>query len=580
MATHNLSSAGADKHPRELAVLFLTEMWERFSFYLMLGLLSLYMTAGLDKGGLGFDEAKAGTIFGTYAALVYLTPFIGGILADRILGYRNAVVLGAIIMIAGHVSLAFKSMSMFYLGLTLLIVGNGFFKPNISTMLGRLYPAGSKLRDSGFGIFYLGINLGAFLCNFVAAIVRNRYGWHAAFGTAGIGLAIGLVTFLTAYKSLGRAEIKKEVNTQKGNDEGLRTLWSKVLPSAIAIGVGGYWIWGINGAFFAACIPIVIYYIRLWATAAQEEKGPLGALLAISALLIPFWMVFNLNGTTLTFWAESNTQREVPEWSTSTLEKVDLLQKAPAEYFINASKDTPRPDPSWFNVISGNDKEIAAAKETYAKQLEKVGYKNAGPIPVTQEEFDKVYSKSGGQTLKPGEALPVANAELFQSVNPFFIIILTPLLVAAWRMLRKRKKEPSTLGKMSIGMLFAAACWLVMLLAVYKTNDGTDKASSSWLIHAYFWITMGELCLSPIGLSLVTKLAPARLGAVMMGGFFLCIAIGNKLSGMIGGPVWKTVPHSSFFTGLTIIMVVFAAIILAMLPWLKRYMPKEEEADK
>ncbi|MEK7673139.1 MAG: peptide MFS transporter [Patescibacteria group bacterium] len=565
-----------ERHPPELRYLFLTEMWERFSFYLMLGLLTLYMTTSKDSGGLGFDEAKAATVFGTYMALVYLTPFIGGILADRVLGYRKSVLIGAVVMCLGHISLAFESVNMFYLGLFLLIVGNGFFKPNISAMLGRLYPPGSKLKDSGFGFFYLGVNLGAFICNFVAAIVRNKYGWHAAFGTAGIGLFIGLLTFGTIYKSLARAETTKEVGVSNQSNESLRSLLIVSLVALFATAPLGYWIMGVTGAFFGACIPVIAFYIWLWWTAAPNEKGALGALLAICALLIPFWMVFNLNGTTLTFWAESNTEREVPEWSTATLAKVDLLQKAPVKYFINASADTPRPDPSSLKIVSGNKDEITSYKQAYAKKVEMEGHEKAGPLPVTQDEFDKVYQNSGDKTLKPGEPLHVANPELFQSVNPFFIILLTPVLVWAWRILRNRKKEPTTPGKMAIGMLFAAVCWLVMLFAVYKTNDGSQKASSLWLIHAYFWITMGELCLSPIGLSLVSKLAPPRLVAVMMGGFFLCIAIGNKLSGIAGGPVWESVSHSSFFIGLTIIMVVFAAIIRLLLPWLKRHLPNEE----
>jgi len=551
------------------------------------------MIADTSVGGLGFDEAEAGLIIGTYMGLVYFTPFIGGLLADKVIGYRNAVVIGAITMCTGHISLAFKSMSFFYLGLALLIVGNGFFKPNISTMLGRLYPKESKLKDAGFNIFYLGINLGAFVCNFVAAIVRNKYGWHAAFGTAGIGLAIGLVIFLTVYKRLARAEVSsEEKQDQVGSDEGLRTLWSKVLPSSIVMAVivylaSGHWDKDnkVTYAFFGACIPVFIYYYRLWFTAGKKEKGPIGALLTISLVLVPFWMVFNLNSTVLSFWAKKNTDREVHSSIEPMLKAVNLLEDAPTDYFDNANPETPRPNRNWLKVIefSSAGKEERAKhekviKRTYAKTLELKGYREAGPVPVTAEEFEAVYKRAGGKTLKSGEALPVANAELFQSINPAWVIMLTPLLVVIWKSLRRRKKEPTTPSKIGLGMLFASGCWLVMLAAVVYSNDGSIKVSPFWLVGSYGVITIGELCLSPVGLSLVTKLAPARLGAVMMGGFFVSIAVGNKLSGVVGGPVWKSksVPHSYFFIGLTILMVAFALIIFRMRGWLNQYIPKEE----
>lgn len=574
-----------EKHPAELPRLFLTEMWERFSFYLMLGLLPLYMIADRSAGGLGFDEAKSGLIIGTYMGLVYFTPFIGGLLADKVIGYRNAVVIGAITMCAGHISLAFKSMSFFYLGLVLLIIGNGFFKPNISTMLGRLYPKTSALKDAGFNIFYLGINLGALICNFVAAIVRNKYGWHAAFGTAGIGLAIGLVIFLTMYKRLARAEVSsEEKQTAVGNDEGLQMLWSKVLPASIIMAVIGYSMGGVTWAFFAACIPVFVFYYRLWATASEKEKGPIGALLTISLVLVPFWMVFNLNSTVLSFWAEKNTNREVSARFVPALKSVNLLENAPAGYFTNARPETARPDESWLRVIefTSADKTSQAQEEelvkgAYAKAVEEKGYDGAGPIPVTVEERKAIYLYASDKSLAPGRALPVANAELFQSVNPAWVIMLTPLLVGIWSILRRHKSEPSTPGKIGLGMLFASGCWLVMLAAVAYSNDGNLKVSPLWLIGAYGVITMGELCLSPVGLSLVTKLAPARLGAVMMGGFFISIAVGNKLSGVIGGPVWKVVPHSYFFMGLMILLVIFALVIFRLRGWLNQYIPVRED---
>jgi POT family proton-dependent oligopeptide transporter len=552
-------------------------MWERFSFYLMIGLLPQYLLASPTKGGRGMSLEEVATILGTYTALVYFTPFIGGIIADRLTGYRKAVVIGAIVMCAGQVSLAF---GMLYLGLGLLIVGNGLFKPTISTMLGRLYPVGSNLKDAGFNNFYFGINVGGFACNFVAAIVRNKYGWGWAFASAAIGLAIGLVTFLLIYKRLGRAEIIVNKEGKKADNSDIRPLWNKVLPATIAFGVIGYLLGGIDGAFYAGCTPVVIFYIRLWTKAVPEEKGQIGALLTLTALLVPFWMVFNLNNTVFSSWAKDNTNREVPDSTISVLKEVNLLEDAPVDYFFNADPDRPRPDKTWLKVTAGTEEEVEAIKKTYAKLLDETSYLEAGPIPVTQEEFDKVYEKSNGQTLKPGEALPAANPELFQSINPGFVMLLTPLFALIWGMLRMRKKEPSTMNKMSLGMIFASVCWIVMLLAVYNTNNGTDKASAIWLIGATLWITMGELCLSPIGLSLVNKMAPARLGAMMMGGWFLSSAIGNKISGTVGGPLWANVPRNYFFIGLMILMLIFAFIIWKVTPQLEKFMPKQDDTPE
>lgn len=559
-----------ERHPKELPGLFLVEMWERFSFYLMLGILALYIT-DKDLGGLGMSGEAAGGIVGTYMALVYFTPFIGGMIADRVFGYRKAIVLGAVLMCLGHISLAFHDLKAFYLGLGLLIVGNGFFKPNISTLLGRLYPQGSKLKDAGFNIFYVGINLGAFFCNFVAAFLRNKWGWHAAFGSAGVGMAIGLVIFLTMYRSLARAEAETvRSRTRIEGEIGLSYMVSRVLPFALGFaGVGWFYVGGMTATFLLACVPIAVFFLTLWARASSEERGPLGALLVISVLLIPFWMVFNLSSTALSFWAEQQTDRAVSPAVAELLTKVDLAQDAPPSYFFNASADVPRPERAWFNVVP-QDK-VEAEKTAYVGRL-KDGYEAAGPVPVTREEFDAIYKKSAGRRLPSGRALKLANAELFQSVNPAFVMLLTPLLVGLWHVLRSRRKEPNTVVKMGIGMMFAAAAMIVMMEAVFV--GGEEKMSAMWLIGAYGVITVGELCLSPIGLSLVSKLAPRRMAAVMMGGFFLSIAIGNKLSGFVGG-LWEKIPHDLYFASLGALCVAFGLLILFLSDRLKQYLLEE-----
>src|SRR6266542_3111768 len=326
-----------ERHPPGLIALFMTEMWERFGFYLMVGILFLYLT-DKDRGGMGWSDAEAAALFGSYMALVYFTPFIGGLIADRLLGCRKTVLIGAVLMMAGYFCLAFPGRVMLFVALGLVILGNGAFNPNISTPLGNLYPPGSKLRDAGYNIFYMGINIGAFICNFVAALVRNYFdrhprtitsdwtliGWHAAFATAGIGMLIGLIIFLFNYRGLAKAD--PDPHTRTGPRESLRPLWlACLLPAAVAGALGWCladpnvvkWVSvdvlgkseplykapldPVTAAFFAACIPVVFFYLLIWRKVPNpEDRGRVGALLTIFAVVIVFWGVFGLNGTALT----------------------------------------------------------------------------------------------------------------------------------------------------------------------------------------------------------------------------------------------------------------------------------------
>ena len=304
-------------HPSGLKVLFFTEMWERFGYYLMIGILTLYMYNAYEgsetAGGFAMSPAEAASIYGIFIALVYLTPFFGGILADRMLGYRKSVVIGGLLMAAGYFVLGIPNLAshwtgfveesaaghaVFFTGLGIIILGNGFFKPNISTIVGRLYPEGSPLKDAGYNIFYMGINIGAFACNFVAALLRNRFGWGYAFAAAGIGMLLGVAIFLLNQRHLRGVSDRGDASVvEEGNI--LKELAVKVVvPAAIAGWVGWAFLGGIFGtaataAFVMACVPVVVYYGALWAKAAPEEKGPIGALLAIFAVVIVFWMVFH-----------------------------------------------------------------------------------------------------------------------------------------------------------------------------------------------------------------------------------------------------------------------------------------------
>lgn len=590
-----------ERHPKGLYILFFTEMWERFSFYLMIGILPLYLT---DKDrGLGWTQAESAVVTGSYGALVYFTPFIGGLIADRLLGFRITILIGGTLMMIGHIVLALPTELGLYLGLLFLILGNGAFKPNISTLLGNLYPPGSPLKDSGYSIFYLGINIGGFICNFVANFVRNYFnnrpdlninGWHAAFATAGVGMFIGLVIFAANYRRFGAAD--PDPRTRPADQTSLAPFWIKCLIPAVACGTLGWFLpWIYNSlpvyvvflgeefpldphltAFLVALIPVIAFYINIWSeTKDPGERGRVGALLVVFGTAIVFWMTFYLNTSALTFWAQDNTTREPgPLVSLVTDNVEDFAEEAPPGYFSNAGPEVPRPHKSSYRVVS--QEEFQKLKKENKLSVEK------GEKPyITQQSLDLIYKGAvPGVTpiLPEGKQLPLANTELFQSINSGFVILFTPLVVGIWHFLRARGKEPSTPAKLGIGLILTAGSPLIMLMATRASGDGVAKVSAWWLFGTYAIITLGELCLSPMGLALVSKLAPARIAAFMMGGWFVATAIGAKLAG-IAGQVYNQWDHYVFWRVLIVCNLFFAAFIFALLPWLKRQMTVEKPAQ-
>ncbi len=436
MASHvaAVAPAASEKHPRGLYVLFATEMWERFSFYTMLAMFTLYLR---DVTGQGFawSSDRATGLYANYLMFVYASPLIGGWLADRHLGYRRAVMIGGLFFMVGHLLLSVRSEFVVYVALACLVIGNGFFKPNVSTMVGNLYPDGSRLKDRAYNIFYMGINVGAFLAPVVAEFVKSRFGFHPAFAVAAAGMAIS-VAILWRFK-----------HHLEGVDR----------PRGTATG--------------AAPQPID----------AVPTPRRIGALIVIYLIVIIFWMVFHQNGSTITYWANENTA-----WNVTGI---------------------------------------------------------------------------------------ISNA-----INPAWVILLTFPLVAVWRWLDRRGREPSTPVKMLFGMLATALAFFVLFLAAKQgeaTVTGTDpyayRVSPMWLLGAYGVLTLGELMLSPMGLSLVSKVAPAHLRGVMMGGWFVATAIGNKLTQI--GQLWDDMPHSSFWLLLSGCAVAMAFVLMALLRPLKKAMP-------
>lgn len=455
-------------HPIGLFVLFFTEMWERFSYYGMRGLLKLYMvnylfvtTRTLLQGGsttvtgdpytvLGWRwiesllpadvQGQSSVIYGWYTGLVYLTPLFGGWLADRYWGQRKTVVVGGILMAMGHFVLAFENW--FFLGLLLLILGNGAFKPNVSTQVGNLYAADDPRRDGAFTIFYMGINLGAFICNFVCGTLAAVYGWHYGFGAAGIGMVLGLIIYLFGQRYLAPDFIHANKNTHAATTAAAKTND----PAATGL--------------------------------TKDEWRRIGALIVLGVLNIVFWAVYEQQGNTMQTWADENTV--------------------------------------WPTILGFT-------------------------IPSTW----------------------------FQSFNPFFIFVFAPLLDMFWRYQAGRNREPSSVAKMAIGCFILGLSFIVMIVGAWSIGDG--KGSLLWPVLCVFMLTIGELYLSPIGLSLVTKVSPPRLVSMMMGMWFLSSFFGNILSGYIGA-LYSVISKEAFFGILTIMGLVAGLAMLLMTKPLKRAM--------
>ena len=317
-------------HPKALPYLFLSEMWERFGYYLMIGIFTLYLKD--VEAGFAMTEKEAADLYGTFIALVFLTPFIGGLVADRYLGYRNSIVIGGLLMGIGYFMMGIHDITSLYIAMTFVIVGNGFFKPNISTLLGNFYNEEQykEKKDEGYNIFYMGINVGAFICNFFGAALQILLGWQYAFMAAGVGMFVGVVVFLLGTKHYGDKTDKKGI--QEGDMPFYKIVLFILMPSAL-FGIIGWFLKGVTSdvntnsyifgsdstdAFIFACIPILFFYGSLYFKAKTEDKRPIGALLSIFAVVILFWAVFKLNGSALTTWADRYTDREV----TGTTEKV------------------------------------------------------------------------------------------------------------------------------------------------------------------------------------------------------------------------------------------------------------------
>ena len=529
------------KYPRGLFFLVFTEFWERFGYYLMIGIFALYMTAEVSEGGFGWSNADAADIYGTFIAVAYLTPFMGGLLADLKLGYRFSITLGGILMGIGYCMLAIPEKWAFYTALTVMVVGNGFFKPNISTLLGNLFNDDRyrHKKDTGYNIFYMGINVGAFVCNFIAAIMRNKIGWHGAFLTAGIGMFIGVITFWLGMKHYKHVDVRR---TPKPEDKPFLIQFGRTLLIGIGFATIGWFIpdniMGSNStdAFFMFCFPVIYFFASIYYKANAEEKKPLGTMFTIFIIVILFWAIFKQNGTALTTYAKYYTDREGPAQIEQTAKDLGFLESVKAENSETVQLD------NQFRKIMGPNGE-----------------------PLKHFDYPPYYKNLEASKFPPkGESLNLFNTEIFQSVNPFFVVILTPLVIAFFAFKRRRNKEPTTATKIAYGLLVSALSVLVMIAAVYTSGNGMHKSSAWWLIGSYGVVTIGELLLSPMGLSMVSKLSPVRLTALMFGGWSLATSIGNKLSGVLAKN-WDKFENKANYFWLNFALLMFAFLIMIML---------------
>ena len=531
-------------HPKALPYLFFSEMWERFGYYLMIGIFTLYLKD--VEAGFAMTEKEASDLYGTFIALVFLTPFIGGLVADRYLGYRKSIILGGIMMGIGYFLIGIHDLTTLYVAMIFIIIGNGFFKPNISTLLGNFYSTDEykDKKDEGYNIFYMGINVGAFICNFFGAVLYILLGWQYAFMAAGVGMFIGVIVFMLGTKHY------QGYDQKKGVQEGDMPFWKIVvfilLPSVI-FGVIGWLLKGVTSdanpnsyifgsdstdAFIFACIPIVFFYGSLYFKAKPADKRPIGALLTIFSVVILFWAVFKLNGSALTTWADRYTDRAVTGSVEDVFDGLKFSQK------VDYKKDSISLYDAQFRLQKDNG--VVLKDYNYP-----IYFRNVAPDKLPEE----------------GTAVSLWATNLSQSINPGWVIILTPLIVAFFTFLRNRKKEPSTPTKIAFGLLISALSVLIMIAAVKIGANGTEKVSVWWLVANYGVITIGELLLSPMGLSVVSKLSPTNITALMMGGWFLSTSIGNKLSGVLAS-LWDTYEDKTDFFWINFGLLMFATMLM------------------
>ncbi|MCC7126832.1 MAG: peptide MFS transporter [Acidobacteria bacterium] len=479
-------------HPAGLSTLFFTEMWERFSYYGMRALLLLYMTAPVAAGGLGFDAAQGGAVYGLYTSMVYMACLPGGWIADRLIGQRKAVLYGGILIASGHFSMAVPSLVTFYLGLLLIVIGTGLLKGNVSVIVGQLYSAEDDRRDAGFSIFYMGINLGAFIAPLVCGYLGQQVSWHLGFGAAGVGMVVGIVQYVLGSRRLGDAGLAPATAASPAAaaaDRRTAFMWGSIgLALILIVGLGTY-----SGMLPITAMQISdaagiflllstvgffgwLFFSPGWTVGERRRLYVIGVLFVAAAL---FWSVFEQAGSTLNLFADRNT------------------------------------DTSLFGL----------------------------PFP----------------------------SSWFQSLNSLFLIVLAPVFAGVWAWMAARGSEPSSAAKFSMGLVFAGLGFAVLIGPAARAEQGM-LASPLWLTATYLLHTVGELALSPVGLSAMTRLAPARIAGLVMGVWFLATSVGNFIGGRVSG-FYESFALPTLFTAVAVFAIAAGVVLAAFVRPIARLTP-------
>ncbi len=469
-------------HPRGLATLFFTEMWERFSYYGMRAILILFMTASVSNGGLGFPVVKAGAIYGFYTAMVYLMGLPGGWVADRIFGQRRAVLYGGILIVAGEFALVSPGVPGFYGGLGLLIFGTGLLKSNASTMVGQLYAQSDRRRDSGFSIYYMGINLGALISPLICGYVGERINWRLGFGIAGLGMLAGLVQYLLGARHLGSAGLHP---VPPASPEAGKRMKRNVALGAVAVAL----VLGVVG--FLAMSGLIVL-------TAEGVSAALGVVLILVSAAIFAWLLLG------------------PGWS--------LIERK----------------------RSGAMLVLFLASATFWAAYEQGG------------SSLNLFAERSTRNIIFGFNYP---ASWFQFLQPLFVMALAPAF--AWLWIALGRLEPSIPTKFALGLLFGGVAFLILVPPARVAMTG-GLVSPWWLTGTYFLQTVGEMCLSPVGLSAFSKLAPARVAGMMMGLFFVSISIGDYLAGTAAS-LYESLPLPLLFGVVAIISFAATAVLVVLI---------------
>ena len=568
-------------HPSGLFVLFFTEMWERFSFYGMRVLLINFLTSAILVGspfsGWGWDPVQAGALYGTYAMLLYITPIFGGILADKYLGYRYAVVIGAAIMTLGHLFMAFDTPLFLYLGLGALVVGTGFFKPNMTSILSEMYKKFPEKKDGAYTIFYMGVNAGAFFGMMLCGYLAEKVGWHWGFGLAGIFMFLGTLQFWYAKPIFGKvgdppsAESKlvaAKSQSDSANPEdkpnpftGLDTILIVVMTilglayafndplskiagidilSSLQIGTFA----GQNVAIIVALVLFLFVVISRLARYTKVVRDRMIAVIIFAFFVIFFWMSFEQGASSLVIFARDSVDRSLAGSSLTI-----------------------------FNIVNALLTIVPLVLITYV--VAKLTKQTYGKAPLTNIVqfvcFAGVWAVAIWMLYREftAEASEIT-VSWFSIMNSFFIITFANLVSKIW----DSKFNPPAAVKYGLGLIVMALGFGLLAYGAYGIQEGV-KVSMIWLILAYLFHTLGELCLSPVGLSYVSKLVPARMIAFMFGMWYLAIAIGNKLAAILGGEIdniTKEYSLSTFFLIFTIVPIVAGLLVIALNPILKKLM--------